>query len=189
MRHTFCRFFGVFSLIIVLVLTLPAFGAFDDFDDFGGDPFSDDFDDVSSPAAPSSQGAQSLIDSSLSEQEQIDLIASSLNFKFKNPDKDPFKPMIIPKPQKPRVRTPPPTTQSRPKPAPPPVEPLRLSVSGIVGNEQHRVAVIRYKNNNYTVTRDKVVEGKFKVVDIHKDRIVVYSNEEQRRHTFRMGSE
>ena len=32
-------------------------------------------------------------------------------------------------------------------------------------------------------------EGKFKVVDIYSDRIVVYSNAEQRRYTFKIGGE
>ena len=37
-----------------------------------------------------------------------------------------------------------------------------------------------------TVREDQIVEGKFKVIDIFSDRIVVYSNREQRRHTYKI---
>ena len=104
---------------------------------------------------------------------------------------DPFRPkirkeVIVPKPPKDTTITPP----SRPQPpAKPVIPPLKIFVKGIVGNEGIRYAVINFENEERTIVKDQIVEGKFKVVDIYSDRIVVYSNAEQRRYTFKIGGE
>ena len=69
------------------------------------------------------------------------------------------------------------------------IPPLKIFVKGIVGNEGIRYAVINFENEERTIVKDQIVEGKFKVVDIYSDRIVVYSTAEQRRYTFKIGGE
>ena len=66
---------------------------------------------------------------------------------------------------------------------------LKIYVKGIVGNEGSRYAVIDFEKDEKTVVKDQVVDGKFKVIDIYADRLVVYSNNEKRRYTFKIGGE
>lgn len=103
---------------------------------------------------------------------------------------DPFRPkiekeVVLPPPRPPRdnggIVTPP------PEPPKKVIPPLKVFVKGIVGNEGVRYAVIVFDNEERTIVKDQIVEGKFKVVDIYSDRIVVYSNAEQRRYTFKIG--
>ena len=75
------------------------------------------------------------------------------------------------------------------KPVTPPPPPIKIFVKGIVGNEGSRLAIVEFEKEEMTITKDQIVEGKFKVVDIYADRVVVYSNKEQRRHTFKIGGE
>lgn len=107
------------------------------------------------------------------------------------PDRDPFKPIVEKKVVLPPVRK---VQEVKPvekdkKPVAPPIKPIKLFVSGIVGNEGSRLAIVKFENEEMTITKDQIVEGKFKVVDIYADRVVVYSNKEQRRHTFKIGGE
>ncbi len=126
----------------------------------------------------------------MSEQEQVDALINKYTFATENPKKDPFRPIVEKKVVLPPVRPVQPVSRpSDSKPAPPPVKPIRLFVTGIVGNEGQRLAVIKFENEEMTVTKDQIVEGKFKVVDVLSDRIVVYSNKEQRRHTFKIGGD
>lgn len=193
LRLSSIKILGVFLLAAALLISLPAV-AFDDLDDFGslddlgGDPFGDSsMNDLSSTA----QGTSTPIglDPNLTELEQVNSLATRHKFVPENSQKDPFKPIVEKKvvlpPSRPKVSRP--STPSRP--APPPVQPIRLFVAGIVGNEANRMAVVKFENNEYTLMKDQVVEGKFKVVDILPDRVVVYSNQEQRRHTFRIGGD
>ena len=69
------------------------------------------------------------------------------------------------------------------------IPPLKIFVKGIVGNEGVRYAVIVFENEEKTVVKNQIVDGKFKVIDIYSDRIVVYSNREERRYTFKIGEE
>ena len=69
------------------------------------------------------------------------------------------------------------------------IPPLKIYVKGIVGNEGVRYAVIDFEKEERTIVKDQVVDGKFKVIDIYSDRIVVYSNAEQKRYTFKIGGE
>ena len=68
----------------------------------------------------------------------------------------------------------------------PPVKPIEIKVSGIVGNDDQRLAVINFENNEYTVAKDQNIDGKFKVIDIQNDRITIYSNKEQKRRSFKI---
>ena len=109
---------------------------------------------------------------------------------LENPDKDPFRPIIEKEVVLPPVRQQP--VQVKPqekKPTAPPIKPIKLFVSGIVGNEGNRLAIVKFENEELTISKDQIVEGKFKVVDIYADRVVVYSNKEQRRHTFKIGGD
>ena len=110
-----------------------------------------------------------------------------------NPEEnlDPFRPKIkkevVLPPKPPTPPTPPKPDTDGPKPKP--IPPLKIFVKGIVGNEGIRYAVINFENEERVVVKDQIVEGKFKVVDIYSDRIVVYSNREERRYTFKIGGE
>lgn len=108
-----------------------------------------------------------------------------------NPKKDPFEPMItktvIQATPVPKVQAPKPIEKA--KPQAPKINPIKLTVNGIVGNEGSRLAIIKFENEEMTISKDQIVEGKFKVVDIYADRVVVYSNKEQRRHTFKIGGD
>lgn len=106
------------------------------------------------------------------------------------PKKDPFRPIVEKKVVLAPVRKVQEVKQvEKAKPAAPPVKPIKLFVSGIVGNEGSRLAIVKFENEEMTISKDQIVEGKFKVVDIYADRVVVYSNKEQRRHTFKIGGD
>lgn len=201
---------GLFCLALV-VITASQGLAQDDLDEFGGlDDLGGDSMVTESPAEAGGDGMVAESPSGgmddfgadpaaagggfdapkLSENEQIEALANKFTFATENPKKDPFKPLVEKKVILPPVRTVRPV--SRPddsKPKPPPIKPIKLHVSGIVGGEGNRLAVVKFENNEYTITKDQVVDGKFKVVDIMNDRVVVYSNKEQRRHTFKIGGD
>lgn len=106
-------------------------------------------------------------------------------------NQDPFKPVItknVPQPVK-RVQEVVKPKIEPPKPQPPKIQPIKLFVKGIVGNEGNRLAIVEFEKNEHTIVKDQIVDGKFKVVDIYADRVVVYSNKEQRRHTFKIGGD
>ena len=64
---------------------------------------------------------------------------------------------------------------------------LKVIIKEIVGEEEeNRSAVIEFEGKEITVVKNQVVEGKFKVIDIYPDRMVVYSSQEQRRHTYKL---
>ncbi len=128
------------------------------------------------------------IPANLEEPEHVEMLAANHKFNPGKPSKDPFRPLVEKKVVLPPV-APPPTSAGKPSapPPPPPPKPIQLFVSGICGNDADRLAMITFENKTYTVQKDQVVEGKFKVVDILNDRVVVYSNKEQMRRTFPIG--
>ncbi len=77
------------------------------------------------------------------------------------------------------------STQRTPTPQPK-VDKLIILVKSIVGDEGSRSAVIEFEGEEMTVSKDFIFEGKFKVIDIYPDRMVVYSFQEQRRHTYKI---
>lgn len=192
---------GIICLAAFL-FAAPQISAQDELDDFGS---LDDLGDVSATSetpsgtsdfgdgmtAESPSGSAPGPDTSkMSEQEQIESLINRYTFATENPKKDPFRPIVEKKVVLPPVRPVQPTARPQDtKPAPPPVKPIRLFVTGIVGNEGQRLAVVKFENNELTITKDQIVEGKFKVVDILNDRVVIYSNKEQRRHTFKIGGD
>ncbi len=104
---------------------------------------------------------------------------------------DPFRPAIKKEVINPirKVQEVKPVEKRPTTPPPPPVKPIKIFVKGIVGNEGNRLAIVEFEKEEMTITKDLNVNGKFKVVDIYADRVVVYSNKEQRRHTFKIGGE
>jgi hypothetical protein len=163
-------------------------------DDFGGDDFSDLGGDDSlrgDGMVAESPSTENAVDTQkMSESEQVDDLAVRFTFKPDRATKDPFKPLVEKKVVLPPVRKVRPVSRTKnSKPKPPPIKPIKLHVAGIVGNEGARLAVIKFENEEHTISKDQVVEGKFKVVDILSDRVVVYSNKEKRRHTFKIGGE
>lgn len=198
--------------LAAFLLAAPQIFAQEDLDEFGGlDDLGGDSMVTESPADTTSGSgdaaggdgmvAESPTDSSgdsssamdgpkMSEIEQVDALANKYTFATENPKKDPFKPLVEKKVILPPVRTVKPVSKpGDDKPKAPPIKPIQLQVSGIVGAENNRLAVVKFENNEYTITKDQVVDGKFKVVDILPDRVVVYSNKEQRRHTFKIGGD
>ena len=120
------------------------------------------------------------------ENDIISELAHSSSFAPVVISKDPFKPMIVKKVIRPIVRP----VKLDPKPVKPVVKkikPLRVKVTGVCGNDSLRQALVQYKGKEYTVSQGQTVQGKFKVIDINPDRVVVYSIKEKRRHTFALG--
>ncbi len=69
------------------------------------------------------------------------------------------------------------------------VELLKVIVKSIAGNEEDRYAVVEFEGEEITIRKDQIVKGKFKVVNIYPDRVVVFSRSEQRRHTYKITEE
>lgn len=122
------------------------------------------------------------------EVSQVENIEGQHPFKLEK-DKDPFMPLI----QKPKPPDPPQrvmrevatfTYREPPKEI---IPPLKLSLQGICGNETERLAMIIYENELKVMKKDEEVNGKFKLVDILPDKVVVYSFKEQIRRTFPIG--
>ncbi len=201
--------------LTVFLLSAPQVFAQDDLDDFGGlDDLGGDSTVTESPATPAgdpaagdpanagdaasggdgmmaeSSSGSGVDTSKMTETEQVDALMNRFTFATENPKKDPFRPIVEKKVVLPPVRTVQPVARPQDaKPAPPPVKPIRLFVAGIVGNEGNRLAIVKFENEEYTISKDQIIEGKFKVVDVLSDRVVVYSNKEQRRHTFKIGGD
>ncbi|MBQ3644609.1 MAG: hypothetical protein II961_08435 [Candidatus Riflebacteria bacterium] len=200
MRRLFsAKFLGIISMVAFLMSGPQLYAQMDDF--FGGDD-GGAAETESTDAESSTKGKdetqviEELCKKMCDDDEKLG--KASLEFKtgkwspiLENAKKDPFKPIIEKKVDMPPVR-PKVEVKQQPrdtKPAPPPIKPIKLFVSGIVGNEGSRLAIVKFENEELTISKDQIVEGKFKVVDIYADRVVVYSNKEQRRHTFKIGGE
>lgn len=165
-----------------------ASGAGDPAPDFGDTPPAEGGD---KPAEATMGGDDAPVASNASEEDQAEALSEKFPFKF-DKEKDPFRPII----EKKVAALPPPPTRptsgpgsgkpSAPPPPPPP-PPIKISVMGVVGNDSERLAMINFENEIMTVKKDQDVKGKFKVVEILTDKLVVYSNKEQMRRTFPVG--
>lgn len=191
------KFLVVISMASFL-LTAPQVRAQDD--DFGIGDVEESSESNASPASSGEKTESDIIEDLCQRMRSNDekLGKASLEFKsgkwtpiLEKPEKDPFKPIIEKEVVLPPVRQQPVAVKPQEKkaPAPPPIKPIKLFVSGIVGNEGNRLAIVKFENEELTISKDQIVEGKFKVVDIYADRVVVYSNKEQRRHTFKIGGD
>ncbi len=121
-----------------------------------------------------------------SESDTINQLASEFTFAGEVADHDPFKPVIVKKVIEPikidrKHLEPPPVEQKKEV-----IPPLKLRVTGICGNEGLRQAIIQFENDEYIVENGQVIDGKFKVVDVNADKLVVYSIRESRRATFQL---
>lgn len=166
---------------------LPASGSEESAEAGEASPSAEDAPADAAPEASAGATGGSLIDPSLDEVDQTDVLAN--NFKFKPPkQKDPFRPLVQKKVVLPPVvQRPTKATGPSAPPPPPPPKPIQLFVSGIVGNEGERLAIVNFENKIHTLTKDMDIDGKFKVVDVLPDRVVIYSNKEQMRRTFAIG--
>ncbi|MBR4569428.1 MAG: hypothetical protein IKO19_01985 [Candidatus Riflebacteria bacterium] len=191
------KFLVVISMASFL-LTAPQVRAQDD--DFGIGDVEESSESNASPASSGEKTESDIIEDLCQRMRSNDekLGKASLEFKsgkwtpiLEKPEKDPFKPIIEKEVVLPPVRQQPVAVKPQEKkaPAPPPIKPIKLFVSGIVGNEGNRLAIVKFENEELTISKDQIVEGKFKVVDIYADRVVVYSNKEQRRHTYKIGGD
>ncbi|NLI76445.1 MAG: hypothetical protein GX442_08390 [Candidatus Riflebacteria bacterium] len=139
-------------------------------------------------AAPADQPAgQDPLAALDEEPAQVQALSDTHKFIPGVEGKDPFKPLVV-KPLPPKttevVATAPVVIIPGPEKPPPP---LQLFVSGICGNESERLAMIIFENRPFVVHKEMNVDGKFKVVDVLADRLVIYSNREQMRRTFPIG--
>jgi hypothetical protein len=182
----------------LLLLTAPQVRAQDD--EFGIDGIGDSSESESNAAANADKSESEIIEDLCKRmctkdekfgKPTLELKSGKWSPILEKPEKDPFKPIIEKEVVLPPVRQQPVAVKPQEKkaPAPPPVKPIKLFVSGIVGNEGNRLAIVKFENEELTISKDQIVEGKFKVVDIYADRVVVYSNKEQRRHTFKIGGD
>ncbi len=198
MRKLSLKALGIIAITFCLISN-SQLSAQTDLDDFGFDGGSSDQMEESSNKSTSASEADTLKDliNRLYRKDEKFGEPSLKEDKGKilpvlmKPTKDPFKPLIEKEAPQMAIRK---VQEVKPveapkKPAPPPVKPIKLFVSGIVGNEGSRLAIVKFENEELTIAKDQIVEGKFKVVDIYADRVVVYSNKEQRRHTFKIGGD
>lgn len=185
-KRIFWTIWCILSMILVIIAGAKSFAQ----DDFSIDEadLGEPAEVTEEPAAEKPAAPGNLINPDLKESEQVDLLAKNFKFEPMRKDKDPFRAIIekqVILPPVPRQAV----SANTPKgpPPPPPPKPIQLFVQGIVGNDQERLAVVKFENEIQTIEKDMVVKGKFKVVDILPDRVVVYSNKEQMRRTFPIG--
>ncbi len=190
------KFLVVISMASLVLLTAPQVRAQDD--EFGIDGMGESSESNAASNADKSESEiiEDLCKRMCTKDEKfgkatLELKSGKWAPILEKPEKDPFKPIIEKEVVLPPVRQQPVAVKPQEKkaPAPPPVKPIKLFVSGIVGNEGNRLAIVKFENEELTISKDQIVEGKFKVVDIYADRVVVYSNKEQRRHTFKIGGD
>lgn len=117
------------------------------------------------------------------ETATIDQLCQDFAFTGEVANHDPFKPVITKKViELVKIeRQPESTTPKEVKKA---IPPLKLTVTGICGNDVVREAIVKFENDEHVVKPGQVVNGKFKVVDIDNGKVVVYSIGEARRATF-----
>lgn len=120
------------------------------------------------------------------ENEIVEALAPAEVFKMENADHDPFRPVV----------------QKQVKEFVKPVEikekklveveqkkvvvPVKIKVSGICGNDKERIAVIEFEGGEYLVKTGQTVNGKFSVIEILDDRIVIYAVAQSRRDVFKL---
>jgi len=121
------------------------------------------------------------------ESDTISQLASEFVFTGEVASHDPFKPVIVKKvidlikiDRSTKIE--PPLVEQKKEVIPP----LKLKVTGICGNDGLRQAIIQFENDEYIVENGQVIDGKFKVVDVNSDKLVVYSIRESRRATFQL---
>ncbi len=118
---------------------------------------------------------------------KLDTVMTTSQFTPQNPGKDPFKPLVQKKPQ--QVVVVQQQTEKKPEPKPEPsIPPIKVTVLGICGNESERLAMITFDNKFLTVGKGQDVDGKFKVVEINTDQLVIFSNREKIRRSFKVGT-
>lgn len=123
--------------------------------------------------------------SNINEVETITLLAEQNTFMTDQPGHDPFKPIITKKEIKlTRVELPEKFEKVVKDPPVIKIEPLTLKVTGICGNDALRQAVIKHKNEEFTVKSGQTINGIFKIVDITDEKVVVFAIKEARRHSF-----
>ncbi|PKL38268.1 MAG: hypothetical protein CVV41_22565 [Candidatus Riflebacteria bacterium HGW-Riflebacteria-1] len=120
----------------------------------------------------------------VSENDTVSQLAQEFSFQGEVANHDPFKPVIVKKIVEPvrieRVRK----IDQVVEPKKEVIPPLKLEVTGICGNDGIRQAIIQFENDEHIVETGQVIDGKFKVIDVSPDKLVVYSIREQRRSTF-----
>lgn len=125
-----------------------------------------------------------------SENETISQLAQEFAFTGETANHDPFKPIVVKKVADvikiEKLRKTELISETRPKKEV--IPPLRMQVTGICGNNGLRQAIVQFENDEHIVETGQVIDGKFKVVEVSPDKLVVYSIKEARRATFNLES-
>jgi len=131
-------------------------------------------------------GAEEPAPGAMSDDEvTLESIWQNGSFRLANGAKDPFRPLVKrPEPPVLPVVVSPKPADTKPPVVVPPPKPLELTVQGICGNDAHRLAMVLHNNKLLVVTKDSVVDGAFKVMDITPTQVVVYSSRHEKRQTF-----
>lgn len=113
------------------------------------------------------------------------LLSEAESFSVDNPSHDPFKPLLTKK-----IRIPEPAqeviTIREEEPRKKIVPPVTVKVAGICGNSKNRYAVIEFEGSQYVVKSGETVNGKFSVISILEDGIVIFSFEQSLRNVFKL---
>ncbi len=113
------------------------------------------------------------------------LLSDAESFSVDNLSHDPFKPLVT---KKIRIPEPPQEviTIREEEPRKIIVPPVTVKVAGICGNSKNRYAVIEFEGSEYVVKSGETVNGKFSVVSILEDGIVIFSFEQSLRNVFKL---
>lgn len=105
-----------------------------------------------------------------------------------NPDKDPFKPLIVRERAKPAVdrSANAPMKKAEATAVTEVVQEIDMNIMMIVGNEERRLAMVDFQGQLKELRKDDNVPGFFKVVEVKDDEVVVYSHKTKRRRTFKL---
>lgn len=105
-----------------------------------------------------------------------------------NPDKDPFRPLIVRERAKRAVdrTSAAPVKKADAAPVKTVVQEIDMNVMMIVGNEERRMAMVEFQGQLKELRKDDNVPGFFKVVEVKDDEVVVYSHKTKRRRAFKI---
>jgi Tfp pilus assembly protein PilP len=122
----------------------------------------------------------------VSENEIVETLTHGQVFAVENSEHDPFKPLVQKKVKelvKPVETQETKTAKVEEKKI---VVPVKIKVAGICGNNSERLAVIEFEGGEYVVKVGQMINGKFSVVEILDDRIVIFAVAQSRRDVFKL---
>jgi Tfp pilus assembly protein PilP len=119
----------------------------------------------------------------VSENEIVETLTHGQVFAVENSEHDPFKPLVQ---KKVKELVKPVETKTAKVEEKKIVVPVKIKVAGICGNNSERLAVIEFEGGEYVVKVGQMINGKFSVVEILDDRIVIFAVAQSRRDVFKL---